>query len=113
MASDANAESASPADASAPSEASALQTPDLNNVSIAVPPVLTWREVTPCDSFEIERQDMINPYPATPQFTVPGTMMTYTDTTATMSGNTYFWRVRCVAGSTRSAWSNEVAWVHP
>ncbi len=94
-------------------EAGLPQPPDLNNIMIAAPPVLTWSEPTPCDSVEIERQDMINPYPPTPQFTVPGSTKTYTDTTATMSGNTYFYRARCVVGALRSVYSNEVAWVHP
>jgi hypothetical protein len=40
-------------------------------------------------------------------------MKTYTDTTATMSGNTYSYRARCVVGGLRSAYSNEVSWVHP
>jgi hypothetical protein len=87
--------------------------PDLNNPSeLMTPVVLTWSELTPCDTVEIERQDMMNPYPPNPQFSVPGAMMTYTDTTATTVGNTYFYRVRCVVGMVRSAWSNEVSWVH-
>jgi hypothetical protein len=98
-------------DASA--SADAPRAPDLNNITIASPPVLTWAEPTPCDTVEIEREDMINPYPATPQFTVPGSMLTYTDTTAHMSGNAYIYRARCVVGAARSAWSNEVAWVAP
>jgi hypothetical protein len=87
--------------------------PDLNNPSIAVPPVLTWGDRTPCDMHEIQRQDMVNPFPSTPQFTTPGSVKTYTDTSATDVGNTYFYQVRCVVGSVRSAWSNEVSWGHP
>jgi hypothetical protein len=87
--------------------------PDLNNIPAPAPPVLTWSTPTPCDTVEIERQDMMAPFPPTPQFMVPGTMMTYTDTTATQTNNTYFYRARCVVMMVRSAWSNEVAWAHP
>jgi hypothetical protein len=90
------------------------QPPDLANPSqLMTPVVLNWTEPTPCDTVEIERQDMVNPYPATPQFSVPGTMKTYTDTSATQSGNTYFYRARCVVGTVRSAYGNEVSWLHP
>jgi hypothetical protein len=87
--------------------------PELNNIHAGAQAVLTWKLMTPCDTVEIERQDMVNPYPATPQFSVPGTMTTYTDTTATQSGDTYTYRARCVAGGVRSGWSNEVVWTHP
>jgi hypothetical protein len=75
--------------------------------------VLTWKGVGTCDTFEIERQDMNVAYPPTPQFMTAGSVMTYTDTTATMNPDTYFYRVRCKVGTVTSTWSTERAWAHP
>jgi hypothetical protein len=70
--------------------------------------VLSWTEPNPCDTVDIERQDIVHAYPSSPQFTTAGSNTSYTDTTATDTTTTYTYRARCVVGGSPSQWSNEV-----
>jgi hypothetical protein len=76
--------------------------------------VLSWTEPNPCDTVEIERQDLVHPYPSSmhppgaPQLTTPGTNSSIADTTATDKTTTYTYHARCVVGGSPSLWSNEV-----
>ena len=93
--------------------------PNLESVVAAVPKMgpglkVTWSEATPCDTFEGERQTMIDPYPSqatppgAPQFSVPGTTKTYLDMAPAQ--NFFFtYHVRCVVAGVASDWSNEMA----
>lgn len=78
---------------------------------------LTWREPTPCDAVEVEREDALHAYPSqvtptTPggvaSFTVPGATMLYLDATATMN-YPYTYHARCRVAGVASGWSNELA----
>jgi hypothetical protein len=77
--------------------------------------VLGWTEPNPCATVEIERQDLINPYPSQaappgpPQFSIAGTKLTYADTTATDANTSYTYHARCVVGGAHSVWGNEVS----
>jgi len=91
--------------------------PDLTNAKTATSGpgvVLTWTEAQPCDTVQIESAYGLTGFPSqmtppgAPQFTVAGTMMTLTDTSATQPNN-YTYHARCVVGGVDSCWSNEVA----
>jgi hypothetical protein len=77
--------------------------------------ILGWTEPNPCDTVEIEREDLINPYPSqsnppkSPQFSTAGSNLSYADTTATDTNTSYTYHARCVVSGTTSVWSNEVS----
>jgi hypothetical protein len=122
----ASAATPSPGDASGADAGDAAQSrprpPVLRFLKPAHPGlVLTWREPTPCDTVEGEREDALEPYPSESRrpvpapplrdvatFSVPGGTMSYLDASATMN-HPYTFHARCRVAGVLSGWSNELA----
>jgi hypothetical protein len=67
---------------------------------------LTWTEPSPCDNIEVSRKDALDPYAVLA--TVPGTMLSYQDATATGNFN-YTYRLRCETAGVFSDYSGELS----